>query len=223
MSCPVAFSHQKRFLVGGVHGDDFVFVGLDEDLDFVEDLLKDRYGIKLRGRLGSGEKDKKMIDMLGRKIKLHAWGITWEGDDRHRKLIMDHFGLDGDSKFLKKNCYKEEEDGREKTPQKLNRQECKVYRMLAARMNFMALDNPVIQFAAKEICRKMSGPDEEDFAKAKRLARFIAGIKAVEWEHPWQEEEEAKVLRVLVDNDWAGCRRTRRSTSAGQRCSASTL
>ena len=119
-------------------------MGLDEDLDFVEDLLKDRYEIKVRGRLGSGEKDKKMIDMLGRKIKLHMWGITWEGDDRHRKLIMDHFGLDGDSKILKKNCYKEEEDGREKTPLKLNRQECKVYRMLAARMNYMAQDNLVI-------------------------------------------------------------------------------
>ena len=76
VSCPVAFSHQKQDLVGGVHGDDLVFVVLDEDLDFAEDLLKDRYEIKVRGRLGSGEKDKKMIDMLGRKIKLHAWGIT---------------------------------------------------------------------------------------------------------------------------------------------------
>ena len=100
-----------------------MFVGLDEDLDFVEELLKDGYEIKVRGRLGSGEKDKKMIDMLGRKIKLHACGITWEGDDRHRKLIIEHFGLDGDSKILTNNGYKKEADGREKIPQKLNRHE----------------------------------------------------------------------------------------------------
>jgi hypothetical protein len=127
---------------------------------------------------------------------------------------MEQFGFDKDSKILTKNGYKEEED-EEKSPQKLNKQECKEYRTLAARMNYMAQDNLVIQFAAKEVCRRMSSPDEEDFARAKRLARFIAGVKTVEWEYPWQEEEETRVLRVLADSDWAGCRRTRRSTSGG--------
>ena len=213
-SCPVVFSHLQRDLIGAVHGDDFVFVGLDEDLDFVEDLLKSKYDLKVRGRLGSGENDKKSIDMLGRTIKLHDWGITWEGDDRHRKLIMEQFGFDKDSKILTKNGYKDEED-EEKSPHKLNKHECKEYRTLAARMNYMAQDNLVIQFAAKEVCRRMASPDEEDFARAKRLARFIAGVKTVEWEYPWQEEEETRVLRVLADSDWAGCRRTRRSTSGG--------
>ena len=37
----------------------------------------------------------------------------------------------------------------------------------------------------------------------------------MEWEYPWQEEEEAKVLRILIDSYWAGCRETRRSTSGG--------
>ena len=47
VSCPVAFSHEQRDLVGGVHGDDFVFVGPDEDLDLVEKLLGDKYEIKV--------------------------------------------------------------------------------------------------------------------------------------------------------------------------------
>ena len=213
-SCPVVFSHAHRDLIGACHGDDFVFVGIDEDLDFIEELLKSRYEIKVRGRLGSGPKDKTSIDMLGRTIKLHEWGITWEGDDRHRKLIMEQFGLCAGSKVLMKNGYKDEEDP-EKTPQKLNKQEAKEYRALAARMNYMAQDSLVIQFAAKEVCRKLANPDGDDFARAKRLARFIVGVKTVEWEYPWQEEEEAKVLRVLVGSDWAGCRRTRRSTSGG--------
>ena len=191
-----------------------MFVGLDEDLDYVEKLLKDKYELKVRGRLGSGQNDKKSIDMLGRTIKLHEWGITWEGDGRHRKLIMEQFGLCENSKILTKNGYKDEED-EESSPKKLNVHEIKAYRTLAARMNYMAQDNLAIQFAAKEVCRRMSSPDEEDFARAKRLARFIVGVVAVEWEYPWQEEEETKVVRALVDSDWAGCRRTRRSTSGG--------
>ena len=88
-----------------------MFCGVDEDLDFVENLLKEKYEIKVRGRLGSGENDVKEIDMLGRKIKLHDWGITWEGDERHRKLIMDQFGLNEKSNVLTKNGYKDD-DGR---------------------------------------------------------------------------------------------------------------
>ncbi len=53
-----------------VHGDDFLFVGLDEDLDFVEELLKSKYELKVRGRLGGGENDKRAVDMLGRTITL---------------------------------------------------------------------------------------------------------------------------------------------------------
>jgi hypothetical protein len=69
-SCPVVFSHRERDLIGAVHGDDFMFVGLDEDLDYVEKLLKDKYELKVRGRLGSGQNDKKSIDMLGRTITI---------------------------------------------------------------------------------------------------------------------------------------------------------
>lgn len=56
-----------------------MFVGLDEDLDFVEGVLKKNYELKVRGRLGSGEKDRREIDMLGRVIKWYEWGIAWEG------------------------------------------------------------------------------------------------------------------------------------------------
>ena len=121
--------------------------------------------------------------MLDRTMKLHEWGITWEGDGRHRKLIMEQFGLCENSKILTKNGYKDEED-EESSPKKLNVQEIKAYRTLAARMNYMAQDNLAIQFAAKEVCRRMSSPDEEDFARAKRLARFIVGVVTVEWEYP---------------------------------------
>ena len=45
-SVPVAFVHENRDLMGVVHGDDFVFVALDEDLDFVLKILGSRNEIK---------------------------------------------------------------------------------------------------------------------------------------------------------------------------------
>ena len=39
-SCPVAFAHESRDLMGVVHGDDFVFVGLDVDLDYSLGILQ---------------------------------------------------------------------------------------------------------------------------------------------------------------------------------------
>ena len=99
--------------------------------------------------------------------------------------------------------------------QELDIQECKSYRMLAARLNFIAQDNLAIQYSAKEICRNMARPETAHFAKIKKLARFLLGVKTVEWEHPWQEEQEAVKVQVFSDSDWAGCLRTRRSTSGG--------
>ena len=59
--------------MGVVHGDDFVFVGVDKELDLVLCALKEHYELKDRGRLGSGENDKKEVDLLGRKIRWLAW------------------------------------------------------------------------------------------------------------------------------------------------------
>ena len=56
-----------------MHGDDFVFVGVDRVLDFVLRVLKGSYELKDRGRLGSGDHDTREVDMLGRKIWWHKW------------------------------------------------------------------------------------------------------------------------------------------------------
>ena len=63
LSRSVAFYHSERDLVGVVRGDDFVFVGVDRDLDFVLRVLKENYELKDRGRLGSGDHDTREVDM----------------------------------------------------------------------------------------------------------------------------------------------------------------
>jgi hypothetical protein len=81
-------------------------------------------------------------------------------------------------------------------------------------MNYLAQDAPEVQFAAKEVCREMARPSSDGWRKLKILARFILERTAVVWQFAWQDEAEL-VLRAFSDSDWAGCRKTRRSTSGG--------
>ena len=137
------------------------------------------------------------------------------GDSRHRQLLEEHFGMNDDTKVLNKNGYDDEPQGEENIEDELSIEESKVFRMLAARLNYMAQDNMYLQYAAKEICRNMAKPRRHDFLKVKRTVRFLKGVGEVSLLYEWQSEEEARQVTVLVDSDWAGCRTTRRSTSGG--------
>ena len=64
----VTFFHLQRDLCCVVHGDDFTYTGYDEDLDWAADLMKKKYEIKVRGKLGPDANDVKSIDILGRLI-----------------------------------------------------------------------------------------------------------------------------------------------------------
>ena len=123
--------------------------------------------------------------------------------------------MDKNSKKFMNNVYKDDDVKDATDSQELDIQECRSYRMFTARLNFIAQDNPAIQYSAKEICRNMARPGTAHFAKIKKLARFLLGVKTVKWEYPWQEEQEAAKVRVFYDSDWGGCLRTRRSTSGG--------
>ena len=46
-----------------------------------------------------------------------------------------------------------------------------LFRAVAARGNYLGQDRMDMQFAAKEISRFMSNPEEQDWRSAKRLAR----------------------------------------------------
>ena len=92
-SCGVAFYHPHRDLSLAVHGDDFTFCGLEEDLLWVKDLMQSWFEIKMRGILGGDEGDVRQITLLGRVITWTPDGIEYEADPKHRQLVLDYFGL----------------------------------------------------------------------------------------------------------------------------------
>jgi hypothetical protein len=145
---PVAFRHEERDMCGVVHGDDFVWEGRDEDRDWMLAVLSKEYESKNRGRVGFSPYDVKEIDMLGRS------GVAW--GPRHLKLLVDYFGMKNDTNTLSKNGY--EEASAIEVDEGLSDSENKAYRMLAARLNYMAPDIPWLQIPANEICRDNGEP-----------------------------------------------------------------
>ena len=98
----------------------------------------------------------------------------------------------------------------------LNRVEATRYRGIAARINYLSLDRPDIQYAAKNISRFMSAPTDHDWNSIKRLARYLIGSTRAVQTFRWQSVQ--KTLKTYVDSDWAGDKITRKSTSGGAMC-----
>ena len=85
------------------------------------------------------------------------------------------------------------------------------FRGLAARLNYLSLDRADLQYAAKEVSKKMSAPREADWAKLKRVARYLVGAPRLVQRFCWQELPAE--LHTFTDSDWAGDKETRKSTS----------
>ena len=214
LASPVIFYHPLPDLSCVVHGDDFTVEGEGKELDWIQELMASWFEIKVRGRLGPEEGDDKEICILGRKVVWKSFGISCEADPKHRKMIMEFFGFDETSRKLTTNGAKEVEDA-EVIEEKiaLTAEEKTSFRAVAARLNYMSADCLDIQFPGKEVCRDMSNPTIDAFAKLKKTARYLVSRKAVRFKFVWQEEGAR--VSVFTDSDWGGCLRTRKSTSGG--------
>ena len=99
----------------------------------------------------------------------------------------------------------------------LNGEEATMYRALAARANYLALDRPDGSFTTKELCRDFSQPSKTSVQRLKRLVRYLIHHARLVWCFPFADADDSdtKRLKTFVDTDFAGCPKTRRSTSGG--------
>ena len=107
----------------------------------------------------------------------------------------------------------DEKSWQEEDRECLNNQVPSQYRALAARANYLALDRPDIQCAAKEICGEMSNLTGGDLRGLRRLGGYFVGRPMSVWCFDFQDARGE--LPCCTDYDWAGCRKTARSTSGG--------
>ena len=93
----------------------------------------------------------------------------------------------------------------------LERADAKVFRAVAARLNYLGPDRPDMQYAIKEAARCMSAPRECDWILLKRMGRYLIHRPRLVMEFEWQRRPGC--LDGYTDSDWGGCTQSRKSTS----------
>ena len=145
---------------------------------------------------------------------IRVTGEEWEyeADQRHADLIIKETGAEkkscpphpgGDKQVVAAEAETEAFVGAEATR----------FRVVAARANYLSGDRPDIQYAVKEICRRMAKPVRGDWEKLIRLGTYLKGAPMCVQCYEWQRGNAA--LTGCSDSDWAGCRTTGKSTSGG--------
>ena len=204
---PCLFWHPEKQLVIEVHGDDFTNIGSEEDLNWFKSQISSRFEFKHKARLGPDAGDDKSVRILNRII---SWeddvAINYEADQRHAEILVESMNLETANVVSTPGVKESGGEG------PLSNQGTE-YRAIAARSKYLAQDRPDIQFAIKEICRSMSKPDEEDWNKAKRFGRYIKGEPRLVQTFVFQKMPES--IEAYADSDYAGCIKTRKSTSGG--------
>ena len=214
LSSPCVFYHPGRDISTVVHGDDFTSLALESELKWLRDALQQKFLIKDRGILGPDPHDLKEIRLLNRVIGWTESCIRYEADQRHAEILIREFdltsakGVDTPSSLDHRICNDEEDNSAPLDPQYVTK-----YRAAAARCNFLGLDRPDIQFAAKEVSRGMAKPTERDLLRLKRLIRYLVANPRLVFEFPFRAPP--RNIQIYTDTDWAGCIRTRKSTQGG--------
>ncbi len=211
IASPCVFKHESRALWLTVHGDDFTLLGGDHDLDWFENKIKEEFEVKVRGRLGPGKEDMKAIRILNRIVEWTKEGLRYEADQRHAEIIVKELELEGvkvRTEVPGERIPVEEGDEEELSPNMT-----KIYQALTARSNYLAQDRSDIQYSVKELARTMSKPTMSSWKGLVKLGKYLKYHSRSGYVYQYQEQPQE--LTIWTDTDYAGCKRTRKSTSGG--------
>jgi len=211
VSTPCVYVNRETGVRAVAHVDDFLCAGPRGRLEeFKEELMK-RYQMKGQ-MLGPGVKEVREGKFLGRTIRWGEQGIEWQGDDKLRTALLKEWMMERSS-VVSTPGVKEEREKRGPDIEILDKKRVARFRRAAAQLNYISLDHPKLAYASKEISREMSKPTEEGERKIKRAVRYLQGDHGNVYVYKWQDQP--KVMTGYADSDWAGCTKTRRSTSGG--------
>ena len=150
------FSHASRDIRVVVHGDDFLILASQADIDWFVTEVKKEFEIKV-SMIGPDTDRAKTLKILNRVITWDEEGILIEGDQRHPELLLDTLGM---SDKVKAAPTPVEQGGKEQDDRDLDEKQATIYRSCTARANFMTQDRSDIQFSVKELSHRMARPHD---------------------------------------------------------------
>ena len=210
-TCPCIFCHDDKAVLVVVHGDDFHILGREADLDWTKGILLQNYELTHRARLGFESGDDKSARVLNRIVTMEDEQIIIEADQRHVEIVVRELGLD-EAKGVRTPGIKDPPTS-EEIDEALGPAEAKRFRSVAARLNFLASDRPDVQYCVKEGCREMARPTRKSWCGLKRVARYL--VNAPRLVQRFARQDLPNEIQAWADSDFAGCGRTRKSTSGG--------
>ena len=92
-------------------------------------------------------------------------------------------------------------------------EEARLFRGVAARLNYVGPDRPDMRFAVKEAARLMCAPRKCDWRILRKIGRYLINRPRLALIFNWQRRPCQ--LDGYSDSDWAGCAHSRKSTSGG--------
>ena len=157
-------------------------------------------------RFGSSES----IKTLNKRLHWGKEGIVYQHDPRHIDVLVKELGLENGNTVqtpAAPNTAEEEES------ELLSQTQHHRYRSQVARCLFLSQDRADITFIVNELCQKMSNSTQQCVAKLKRLTRYLKRER--QWGQIFKYEKTGEEVTMFTDSDWAGCKETRKSSSAG--------
>ena len=213
VASPCNFRHSNRELYITVHGDDFTITGPYQELQWLEEKFSGKYEIRSE-YLGPEGVCKPELRILNRVLRWTSTGIEYEPDQRHADIIIKDMGMMNAKPVTTPGVAETKEELEEwQHSNTMSSNDSTAYRALAARVNYLSLDRPDIQYAARDVAKHMANPKEYDWNRLKRIARYLVGYPRFVQSFMWQEHPES--LHTFTDSDWAGDKISRKSTSGG--------
>ena len=216
---PCVYFHDARQMEVITHVDDFFITGTDDNLAWMRSSMEAKFEVTAK-RFGPDAGDEREATFLGRRLVWGSSGISYEADPKHVKSLLTVWDMDSSRSVSTPGVTEEvlrrnhpEEGGSE---EQLSPAEAKRYRGAAALLNYLGQDRIDLSFAAKELARTMASPTTACVRGLKRVIRYLRGTPRAAQFFPWQRRPVEVVCQT--DSDWAGCSRTRRSTSGGVIC-----
>ena len=208
-SDPNLYCHESGKLYVLAYVDDLLVVGTDETRKDFMSRLSEEVLLKETGQLVPGTEH----TFLGRRLRHNGDSIDVCITNIHwfdSGFVWNEECQTGCYDWFCDNC-------QECSDTPLSPEEHSVYRTAVGKLLWLALIRGDIAYATKELSRDVTAPTMQSVAKRNHLLRYLIGTKmCVLRLRPSYQLSDGNCsldVNVYVDSDWAGCSKTRKSTS----------
>ena len=209
-SDPNLYCHESGRLCVLAYVDDLLVVGTDEMRKSFMSQLSEEVLLKETGQLVPGSEH----TFLGRRLRHNGDSIDVCMSQKYIDATLELYGMK-DAKPVATTGTVTINKTVPDTP--LSPEEHKVYRTAVGKLLWLALVRGDIAYAVKELSRDVTAPTMQSVAKCKHLLRYLIGTKMcvlrLRPSYQLANGNCAVDINVYVDSDWAGCSKTRKSTS----------